>query len=98
MSQEILDLYPDKKLTLIQGSNRLLSDPWATRLSDKLEAELKSKGANIVLGQRVPKEVANAGKGRVELKDGTAIDGQLLVAHLAARGTDALTRSPFQPT
>lgn len=75
VSTEIISQYPKKSVTIIQSSNRLLSDAYPLKLSKKLQKDLESRGVRVVLGQRVEKDVANAGKGNVILKDGTIIDG-----------------------
>jgi NADH dehydrogenase FAD-containing subunit len=68
--------YPRKKVTLVQSSNRLLSDKFPLKLSKKLQKDLESKGVRVVLGQRVEKEVLSAGKGNVVLMDGSTIAGE----------------------
>ncbi|KAL7409776.1 hypothetical protein BDY24DRAFT_428020, partial [Mrakia frigida] len=75
----IISQYPKKSVTIIQSSNRLLSDAYPLKLSKKLQKDLESRGVRVVLGQRVEKDVANAGKGNVILKDGTIIDADLVV-------------------
>ena len=74
--QEIINQYPKKKVTIIQSSDRLLNDKYPTKLSDRLQRELEDRGVKVVLGERVEKNVYDAGKGTVTLKDGTSIEGE----------------------
>lgn len=73
---EIIAAYPKKSVTLVAGAERLLNDDWPIKLSNKLEAELKSRNVKVVYGERIEKEVLSAGKGTVSLKDGTVIEGE----------------------
>ena len=81
--QEIVNQYPKKKVTIVQSSDRLLNDQYPTKLSDRLKRELEARGVKIILGERVEKDVYEAGKGTVTLKDGTSIDGQSFPPSLA---------------
>jgi pyruvate/2-oxoglutarate dehydrogenase complex dihydrolipoamide dehydrogenase (E3) component len=70
--------YPKKQVTVVQSSKRLLSDPWPTKLSDRLESDLKKMGANIIFGQRVASESLSQQSGIVTLADGRTLEADLI--------------------
>lgn len=72
---------PGLVLTLfhvLQSTDRLLSDKWPIKLSQKLERDLKEMGAEIVYGERVDKDVLDKKAGAIRLKNGQTIEADLI--------------------
>jgi NADH dehydrogenase FAD-containing subunit len=63
---------------MLQSTDRLLSDKWPIKLSQKLERDLMEMGAEIVYGERVDKDVLDKKAGAIHLKNGQTIEADLI--------------------
>ncbi|WP_157801241.1 FAD-dependent oxidoreductase [Sphingobium sp. LB126] len=86
LAGEIITAFPDKSVTLIAGSDRLLPD-YGDRLGRSLERQMTQMGIHVLLGKRALDLIAHAapfGPASVKLDDQSDLDADLVFPVMGA--------------
>jgi NADH dehydrogenase FAD-containing subunit len=94
LAGEIVDAFPDKKITLITSESQLFP-MYPAKLGVQLHRKLNARGVNIIFNQRVG-NLANTSKpytGQLVLADGRTIEADLIFPVIGATGDATLLKS-----
>ncbi|KZT56534.1 FAD/NAD(P)-binding domain-containing protein [Calocera cornea HHB12733] len=94
MAGEIKDVWPDKKLTLVQGDTSLLNAAYPDKFRSALVSRLKARGVELVFNDFVD-SIPAPGATTVTTRNGKTLQADLVVATRGARPNTELIKATF---
>jgi len=77
LAGELRDEYPDKKITIVQGADKLLNDAYPDKFRKYMESQLRARNVDLVLGEYA-EQFPPSGSGELVLRSGTKINAGLV--------------------
>jgi len=73
LAGELRDEYSDKKITIVQGNDRLLNDAYPVKFRKQMESQMRARGIDLILGEFVD-QFPPSGSGELVFRSGRKLD------------------------